>query len=93
MEEANSPDDLMHALRDLVVADHAPSRARQIRDRAVAVLARRRRRGLRWAPLLAGYSRFMEPALVGALSLSFAAWTVTRSIEVLLSARGGFFWP
>lgn len=93
MEEGNSPDDLMRALKDLAVVDHAPARARRIRDRAVALLGRRRRRELRWAGLLADYSRFVEPALAGALSLGFAAWTVTRSIEVLQRARGGFFWP
>ena len=93
MDAGNPRDDLMRALKDLAVADHAPARARRIRDRAVALLARRRRGALRWARLLAGHSRFVEPILAGALSLGFAVWTVTRSIEVLHRARGGFFWP
>ncbi len=93
MEAGNPRDDLMRALKNLVVAEHAPARARRIRDRAVGLLARRRRRALRRAGLVADYSRFVEPTLASALSLGFAAWTVTRSIEVLHRARGGFFWP
>lgn len=93
MEAENSRDDLLHALKDLVVPDHAPARARRIRDRAVALLARRRSRSRPWAGLLAGYWRFAEPTLVGALSLGFAAWTITRSIEVLHSAGGWLVWP
>ncbi len=87
--EAENSDDLMHALKELVVPDHAPARARRMRDRAVALLARRRRR----VGLLTGYWRFVEPPLVGALSLGFAAWAVTRSVEVLHSAGGWLFWP
>lgn len=93
MDAGHSRDELMRALKDLAVADHAPARARRIRDRAVALLARQRHRALRRARLVAIYSRFVEPTLAGALSLGFAAWTVTRSIEVLHRARGGFFWP
>ena len=89
MEADDSPDDLMRALKDLAVEDHAPARARRIRDRAVAVLERRRHRARR----VAVYSRFMEPTLACALSLGFVLWTVARSIEVLEKARGGFFWP
>ncbi len=93
MEAGDPRDDLLRALKNLVVAEHAPARARRIRDRAAGLLARRRRRALRRARLLADYSRFVEPTLASALSLGFAAWTVTRSIEVLYRARGGFFWP
>ncbi len=87
--DAENSHDLMHALNELVVPDHAPARARRIRDRAVALLARRRGR----IGFLAGYWRFVEPTLVGALSLGFAAWAVTRSVEVLHSAGGWLFWP
>ncbi len=93
MESGNSRDDLIRALRDLPVAVQSSARARRIRDLAVALLARRRRRALRRARLMTVYLRYVEPALAGALSVGFAAWTVTRSIEVLHRARGGWFWP
>jgi len=93
MDAWSSDDDPMRALEALAFSDHAPDRARRIRDRAVGLLARRRRRAFLRARLVAAGARWAEGALAGALSLGFAAWTVTRSIEILHRARGGFFWP
>ncbi len=93
MEPSDPGLDPIGALRGLPVLDLDPRRARGIRDRALAAMASRRRRGERWAGLpAAAYERFVEPILVGGLSLGFAAWVVARSIGVLQQARGGFFW-
>jgi len=93
MKPGDRGDDLIQALKGLPVEDHSPTRARLIRDRAVALLARRRRRATRLERLVSSYSRFVEPALAGALSVGFALWTVARSLEILRTAREGFFWP
>lgn len=92
METGNAPENLMRILRELPQVDHEPARARLIRDRAVRHLARHRR-SIVWTKPGASFSRIAQPVLVGALSVSFVAWIVARSIEVLQSARGGFFWP
>ncbi len=86
-------EELMRVLRELPEMDHEAVRARRIRDGALGLLARRRRRSVRWTRLHATYSRIVEPAVVGVLSLGFVAWTVIRSMEVLQSVHGGFFWP
>jgi hypothetical protein len=93
MEPSDPGFDPIGALRGLPRLDLDPRRAREIRDRALATMASRRGRGERRAGLpVAVYERFLEPILAGGLSLGFAAWVLSRSIGVLLQARGGFFW-
>ena len=86
--------DPLRALGGLPRVDLDPRRAREIRDRAVALLETRRRRTERRLALVeAVFAQFVQPVLAGGLSLGFAAWVLSRSIEVLAQVRGGFFWP
>jgi hypothetical protein len=67
-------DELLTALAGLPVHDVDSWRSLMTRDRAQAVLARRRR----WSNIGRAYSRYLEPALVGSLSIVYLAWALQR---------------
>jgi hypothetical protein len=85
-------DRILAELRDLPRNDMDPGRTRAVRDRACAILARRRRRGVRvFEAFGAFYGAVLEPVLVGGLALGFLAWVVARCAEALHQGAGLLF--
>jgi hypothetical protein len=85
-------DELFARLGDLPSIDMDARYARQVRDRSFAVLTRRQRPAARLVEILVAVSgRFLEPALVGALSAGYLAWVVGRCAEAVSQGPGVLF--
>jgi hypothetical protein len=85
-------DELLVMLRALPGVEMEPGFARRTRERALTVLSRRQKPAARLFDAVAAYySRFLEPALVGVLSVGFLLWVVARCAETLSRGPGLFF--
>jgi hypothetical protein len=90
MKEPIEQDEAVMLLRTLPVYDLENRRARDIRNRACAVLSRRNRRTVRIMNVIDTlYCSVIEPVFVAGLSIAFLAWVVSRCFTVLTHFPGG----
>jgi len=93
MATTDREDGLLLALRALPRMDVDPRRAKEVCDRAVALLKRGRPGGKRSSAPWRRFRSALEPVLAAALAAGFVAWIVERSMGVLGASGAGIFWP
>ena len=90
MKEPIEQDESIILLQALPEFDLDVRRARDIRNRACAVLGRRSRKTLRVLRIIDTlYCSVVEPVLVAGLSIAFLAWVASRCFDVLTHFPGG----